>query len=148
MAARRAIGLQVGADEAIDPLTKDPLAQIQALTGRKGADVVIECVGKVFATQQAFDLADRGGRILLFSVPSVDAKFDLPLFDVFKKELKICGSFVNPDSHQEAVDLINAGRIQTAPLITHRYPIAQLEEAIHMQMSVESIKVQIIPDEI
>ena len=43
------------------------------------------------------------------------------------------------------VDLINAGRIQTAPLITHRYPIEQLEEAIHMQMSAESIKVQIIP---
>lgn len=146
VAARRAIGLQVGADAAIDPLESDPLAQAQALTGRKGADVVIECVGKTFATKQAFDLADRGGRILLFSVPGVDAKFEMPLFDVFRKELKICGSFVNPDSHQEAVDLINAGRIQTAPLITHRYPIARLEEAIHMQMSAESIKVQIIPD--
>ena len=44
------------------------------------------------------------------------------------------------------MDLINAGRIQTAPLITHRYPISRLEEAIHMQMSAESIKVQIIPD--
>lgn len=146
VAARREIGLQVGADYAIDPLASDPLTQIQAITGRMGADVVIECVGKTFATKQAFDIADRGGRILLFSVPDVDAKFEMPLFDVFKKELKICGSFVNPDSHQEAVDLINAGRIQTAPLITHRYPIAKLEEAIHMQMSAESIKVQIIPE--
>jgi threonine dehydrogenase-like Zn-dependent dehydrogenase len=108
---------------------------------RVGADVVIECVGKVFATKQAFDLADRGVRILLFSVPAPGATFEMPLMDVFKKELKIYGSFVNPDSHQEAVDLINAGRIQTAPLITHRYPIEQLEEAIHMQMSAESIKV-------
>lgn len=145
VAQRREIGLQVGADYAIDPLASDPLEQVQKLTGRKGVDVVIECVGKVFATKQAFDLADRGGRILLFSVPSPDAKFDMPLIDVFKKELKIYGSFVNPDSHQQAVDLINAGKIQTAPLITHRYPIEQLEEAIHMQMSAESIKVQIIP---
>jgi len=143
--ARRKVGLQVGADYAIDPLASDPLEQVQRLTGRQGMDVVIECVGKVFATQQSFDLADRGGRILLFSVPSPDAKFDMPLIDVFKKELKIYGSFVNPDSHQQAVDLINAGRIQTAPLITHRYPVEQLEEAIHMQMSAESIKVQIIP---
>ena len=145
VAVRREVGLQVGADYAIDPLASDPLEQVQKLTGRRGVDVVIECVGKVFATQQSFDLADRGGRILLFSVPSPDAKFDMPLIDVFKKELKIYGSFVNPDSHQQAVDLINAGRIQTAPLITHRYPIEQLEEAIHMQMSAESIKVQIIP---
>ncbi len=145
VAARREVGLQVGADYAIDPLASEPLEQVQKLTGRQGVDVVIECVGKVFATQQSFDLADRGGRILLFSVPSPDAKFDMPLIDVFKKELKIYGSFVNPDSHQQAVDLINAGRIQTAPLITHRYPIEQLEEAIHMQMSAESIKVQIIP---
>ena len=145
VAARREVGLQVGADYAIDPLASDPLEQVRNLTGRQGVDVVIECVGKVFATQQSFDLADRGGRILLFSVPSPDAKFDMPLIDVFKKELKIYGSFVNPDSHQQAVDLINAGRIQTAPLITYRYPIEQLEEAIHMQMSAESIKVQIIP---
>lgn len=145
VAARREVGLQVGADYAIDPLASDPLKQVQDLTGRHGVDVVIECVGKVFATQQSFDLADRGGRILLFSVPSPDAKFDLPLIDVFRKELKIYGSFVNPDSHQQAVDLINAGRIQIAPLITHRYPVERLEEAIHMQMSSASIKVQIIP---
>ncbi len=139
--ARREIGLQVGADYAIDPLAEEPLAQIQRLTGRKGVDVVIECVGKVFATKQAFDIADRGARLLLFSVPGVDSKFEMPLFDVFNKELKIYGSFVNPDTHQEAVDLINAGRIQTKPLITHWYPIEKLEEAIHMQMSNESIKV-------
>ena len=78
----------MGADYAIDPLASDPLVQIQTLTGRKGVDVVIECVGKTFATQQSFDIADRGGRILLFSVPDPDAKFDMPLFDVFKKELR------------------------------------------------------------
>lgn len=142
---RRAIGLQVGADYAINPLESDPAEQIRALTGRKGVDVAIECVGRTFATKQAFDIADRGARLLLFSVPGPDAKFEMPMYDVFSKELKIYGSFVNPDSHQEAVDLINAGRIQTAPLITHRYPVDKLEEAIKMQMSAESIKVQIIP---
>lgn len=147
VAARREIGLKVGADYAIDPLASDPLAQVQAITGRKGADVIIECVGKVFATKQAFDLADRGARLLLFSVPAPGTTFDMPLMDVFNKELKIYGSFVNPDTHQEAVDLINAGRIQIAPLITHRYPIEKLEEAIHMQMSAESIKVVVKADD-
>jgi len=53
--------------------------------------------------------------------------------------LEIEGYFVI--NFSGAVDLINAGRIQIAPLITHRYPIEKLEEAIHMQMSAESIKV-------
>ncbi len=146
VAQRREIGLLVGADYAIDPLASDPLGQIQALTGRRGVDIAIECFGKTFATEQAFHIADRGARILLFSVPAVDAKFPMPLFEVYNKELKIYGSFINPDTHQEAVDLINAGRILTAPIITHRYPIDKLEDAIHMQMSAESIKVICKPE--
>jgi L-iditol 2-dehydrogenase len=145
--SRRKIGQQVGADYAVDPLAGDPAAQIRALTGRKGVDLAIECVGRTFATRQAFDIADRGARLLLFSVPGADAAFEMPLFDVFHKELKIYGSFINPDSHQKAVDLINAEKIQTAPLITHRYPLERLEEALHMQMSAQSIKVQITPNE-
>ena len=39
------------------------------------------------------------------------------------------------------VDLINSGRIRLEPLITHRFPVEQLEDAILMQMSDESIKV-------
>ena len=81
---------------------------------------------------------------LLFSVPAVGAKFSMPLFDVYKKELKIFGSFVNPDTHEDAVQLLNSGRIQTAPLITHTFPLEKLEDAIHMQMSAESIKVQVV----
>lgn len=143
---RRKVGLELGADHAIDPLASDPLEQIRSLTGRDGVDVAIECVGKTFAVQQAFDIADRGARILLFSVPSVDAKFELPLFDVFNKELKISGSFVNPNSHQQAVNMINEGKIQVAPLITHRFPIEQMEEAILKQISAESIKVLAVPN--
>lgn len=143
-ARRREIGLSVGADYAIDPISEDPVAQVKKLTGRKGADVIIECAGNVAATQQAFSMADRGGRILLFSVPSPGKTFPLPLMDVFNKELKISGSFINPNSHQQAVHMINAGKIKMAPLITHRFSMEQIEEAIAMQLSAESIKVLIV----
>lgn len=48
---------------------------------------------------------------------------------------------INPDTHQRAVDMINQGRIQLAPIITHRFPVEQLKDAILMQMSSESLKV-------
>jgi threonine dehydrogenase-like Zn-dependent dehydrogenase len=144
---RRKIGLEVGADYAVNPVAGDLKEQIDGLTGLDGVDVVIECVGKTVATDQAVRIAGRGASILLFSVPNMDAEYKLPLFDVFKKELKIQGSFINPDTHLRAVNLINEKKIKIKPLITHRFPLEEVENAILSQMSSESIKVLVKPNE-
>ena len=49
---RRKIGMEVGADATIDPIHEDVPQKIWEICGRKGADVVIECVGKPFAVEQ------------------------------------------------------------------------------------------------
>ena len=137
---RRQVGLQLGANAALDPTRPDAQeAFAQVLDG--GANVVIECVGNVPAVKSAFQFAGKGATVLLFSVPKVDATFDLPLFDVYKKELTIKGSFVNPDTHARAVALINSDKVDFDPIITHRFTLDQLPEAIAMQMSDASIKV-------
>lgn len=138
---RREIGLQLGANAAIDPIHEDLTARIRALTGMDGVDVVIECVGNTIATAQAFSATKRGTTVLLFSVPKSGTTHPLSLEDVYQKELTIVGSIINPDTHQRAVDLINSGRIQLAPILTHRFPIERLKDAILMQMSSESLKV-------
>ena len=143
--ARRDVALALGADACIDPVKLAPHLEMQRLTGGEGADVVIECAGNTTATRQSFDCAAKGATVLLFSVPAADATFALPLFDVFSKELTIKGSFVNPDTHSRAVAMLNSGKIKTAPLITHRFGLDRLEEAIGMQMSAESIKVLVKP---
>lgn len=137
---RRQVGLQLGANAAIDPTRPDAQEAFAQVLGG-GANVVIECVGNVPAVKSAFQFAGKGATVLLFSVPKVDATFDLPLFDVYKKELTIKGSFVNPDTHARAVALINSGKVDFDPIITHRFTLDQLSEAIAMQMSDASIKV-------
>ena len=102
-------------------------------------------MGRPFAVEQAFAAAGFAGTILLFSVPGVDATVPLPLFDVYKKELRIVGSMINPDTHQRAVNLINSGRLELKKLITHVFDLEHMDEAIHMQMSAESIKVVVHP---
>ena len=144
---RRRIGLTLGADYAFNPLEKPLDVQLRDTLGIAGAQVVIECVGKTFATQQAVSAADKGATVLLFSVPQAGAEYGLPLFEVYQKELTVKGSFINPDTHQKAVNLINSGKIKTAPLITHQYPLAQLEAALFKQMDSDSIKVQVLPQE-
>lgn len=141
VAMRREIGLSVGADWVIDPIHESLSNRIQELLGVDGVDVVIECVGNPIATAQAFEAAKRGTTVLLFSVPKPGTTYSLNLEDVYQKELSVVGSIINPDTHQRAVDLINSGRIQLEPLITHRFPVEQVKEAILMQMDSESIKV-------
>ena len=66
-------------------------------------------------------MAGAGGTVVLFSVPPVEGTAPLPLFDVYKKELTVRGSIINPDTHQRAVNLINSGRLEIEKLITHHY---------------------------
>ncbi|MDD3335917.1 MAG: zinc-dependent alcohol dehydrogenase family protein [Eubacteriales bacterium] len=145
-ALRREIGLTIGADAVIDPLAAPVGEQLKKMLNRDGVDVAIECAGNGAATQSAFDAVDRGGRILLFSVPGVGAKFSLDLFDVFKKELHISGSFINPDTHLEAVRLLNEGRLNLRPLITHRFGLDEVRQAIEKQTQNDSIKVMVLPN--
>ncbi len=142
---RRKLGRKLGADFTIDPIKEDINEKMLEYTGRAGADVVVECVGNVIAAEQAIKFADYGATVLLFGVPSPNAKLNLPLFDIFKKELKLVGSMINPDTHQRAVNLINNGNIKAKELITHVYGLDDLDSAIHKQMSNDSIKVVIHP---
>ncbi|MBQ2990355.1 MAG: zinc-dependent alcohol dehydrogenase family protein [Clostridia bacterium] len=145
VALRRRLGLEVGADGVIDPVNESISEAVKAICGTDGVDVVIECVGNTKAVAQAIEAAGLGATILLFSVPSVGATVDLPLMDVFKKELHITGSIINPDTHQRAVDMINSGRLEIKKLITHVFDIEHLEDAIKCQMGSESIKVIVRP---
>lgn len=141
---RRDIALELGADYVLDPT--DP-AQIEAyLEDCGGADKIIECAGSVSAAKSAVQFAGSGASILLFSVPSPEAKLEFPLFDIYKKELTIMGSFVNPDTHSRAVRLINRGLIRFEPIITHRFGIADTENAIKTQMGSDSVKVLVCED--
>ena len=143
---RRKIGLEVGADAVADPMTEDLSARIREVFGTDGADAVIECVGNPAAVKQAIASAGPGGKILIFSVPSVGACVELPLMDVFKKELKITGSIINPNTNQRAIDLIDSGRIEIRKLITHVFDIDHVEDAIKCQMGNASIKVIVKPN--
>ncbi len=140
-AKRREVAKELGADLCFDPRAENAYREYLDFVGGDGADVVIECAGNNAAVESAFCFAGKGATILLFSVPHVDAKNPLPLFDVYQRELTVRGTFVNPDTHSRAVALINSGKIKIAPILTHAFPLSMLPEALAMQTNEESIKV-------
>lgn len=144
---RRELAVRLGADAAIDPLREDLPRRLSELLSRDGADVVIECVGNPRTSAQAIDAAAGCGRVMLFGVPNPDAVLQTKMHPIFQKELTIMGSFVNPDTHSRAVALLSSGQLKLKELITHRFPVSQLEEAIKMQTGTQSIKVLVKPEE-
>ncbi len=145
-ALRRKVAMETGADAVIDPVHEEIASRFKELTGVDGADTVIECVGNTVATGQAFQVAGAGATVLLFSVPKAGTFHPLSLDDMYHKELTVVGSMINPDTFERAVELLNGGRLNLGPVITHAFPIDQLKEAILMQMSEESIKVVVKPE--
>lgn len=145
--ARRELAVRLGADGAIDPIHENLNQRLSELLSKDGADVVIECVGSPRTSGQAIDAAAGCGRVLLFGVPDPEAVLQTKMHPIFQKELTIMGSFVNPDTHSRAVALLSSGQMKLKELITHRFPVSQLESAIQMQVSAESIKVLVKPEE-
>ena len=147
VAARRELAVRLGADGAIDPIHENLNQRLSELLSKDGADVVIECVGSPRTSGQAIDAAAGCGRVLLFGVPDPEAVLQTKMHPIFQKELTIMGSFVNPDTHSRAVALLSSGQMKLKELITHRFPVSQLEAAIQKQVSPESIKVLVKPEE-
>lgn len=73
--ARRALALQLGATDVVDPSASDPVAAVRALGPDRGgmfgtgADIVFEATTTTVGMQQAWDMAPVAGTIVLSSVP-------------------------------------------------------------------------------
>lgn len=73
---RNRIGLELGADVAIDARSEDVVARVMELTG-KGADYVVDCAGTQETANQAVHMTNRGGRVCLAAFPKKPVEFDL-----------------------------------------------------------------------
>jgi 2-desacetyl-2-hydroxyethyl bacteriochlorophyllide A dehydrogenase len=142
--SRRGLGVVLGATAALNPVATDVRGEVLELT-EGGADLVIECAGTARTAEQAVACARKGGRVLFFGVAPEAAIAELRPYDIFLRELTILGSFVNPFTHQRALEALAKGRVKVEPLVSHRYPVAAFEEALAMSRSPQAVKVVVQP---
>ena len=140
VAAKRALGLKLAADQAFDPQTCDLAEAARAATGI-GPDVVIECVGRAETVATALSSARRGGRVVLFGVAPKDAQVPIAPYEVFLNELTVLGSYINPFTHQRALDLLAGGRVRVEPLISAHLALDEFGEALSLAGSGQAMKV-------
>ena len=127
-AAKRELALRLGADVVAAPGEADDA--VAEATGGRGADVAVECVGTQETLAQAMHLAGAGGTVLVFgtTAPSADG---LPTYQWYFRELTILNPrAARPRDCDAAIRLAAGRRLELAPLVTARFPLAQVGRAL------------------
>ena len=130
-----------------DPRSNDPdaLAQIRELTAGRGVDKAIDCSGVVAAHRLCIDAARRKGQVAFVGECSEETPLRISP-DMIRKGLTLIGSWHYRMQDTPAImALIGQVGAQLDKLITHRFPLAAVQEAWELQLTGESAKVLLQP---
>ncbi|MGB2876855.1 MAG: alcohol dehydrogenase catalytic domain-containing protein [Dehalococcoidales bacterium] len=130
----------------INPKEQDPVKIIKDATDGLGVDVSIELSGNPEATRLCFDVLKREGRVSLVGVPSGPMEFNFHP-NIILKEATVRGVFGREvwQTWWQLRAMLDTGRFDPLPIITHRFPLAEFEQAFKMAESGEAGKVLLIP---
>lgn len=92
-----------------------------------GADVVLEVAGSEDTFRLAWDCARPNAIVTIVAL--YDKPQLLPLPDMYGKNLTFKTGGVDGCDCAEILNLIEEGKIDTTPLITHKFPLNEIEEA-------------------
>ena len=128
---RRAKAAEMGADVVLDPTEVDPVQAVLGLTNGAGAEVVLEMSGNARAIDQGTRLLARGGRMSLLGLPDGAVALDLNDQVIFK-EARLQGITGREmfRTWQQTTTLLSTGRVDVAPVITHRFPLERVRRGV------------------
>ena len=111
------------------------------------ADFVVVCVGAKKVLEQAMQLAEPGGTVLFFAPSGPDVKIEIPFNDFWWSGIKTLSSYAaSPGDLSQALELIRAGRVNVADMVTHRLPLSETGRGFGMVAdSADSVKIIIDP---
>lgn len=122
-----------------------PVEAIKAETGGFGVDASIECVGAMSAVETAIECVRGGGTISMVGVPS-KSQADFPYLQMWMKDLTFRAGWCNVQRYMRPMlDLVAAGRLDPAGIISHRMKLDQGVEAYEMFDARKATKITLAP---
>lgn len=143
---RRELALKMGATAVFEP-SDSVVQQIRRANGGVGVDVVLEMSGHPVAVEQALQVLHSGGWISLLGLGDRPVTLDLNDL-VVTKGVTIYGIFGRRiwETWERTSRYLSTGRVDVAPLITHRFLLSEFQEAMAQMKSGRSGKVVLLPD--
>jgi L-iditol 2-dehydrogenase len=100
---------------------------------RHAADFVVIGPGQPEVIRQALAYVRPGGTAVLFTPTPTGITTALDLGDLYFREVSLVPSYsCGPEDTRQAYDLLREGHVRPEALITHRYPLARIQEAFDM----------------
>ena len=120
-----------------------PAAQIAAVTGGWGADVLFECSGAAAAYRGIADLLRPGGTVVAVGMPIDPVAVDVVALQL--REIAVFTVFRYANVYDRAIKLLGSGQIDVTPLITATYAFADSIAAFQRAAEgrAKDIKIQI-----
>jgi L-iditol 2-dehydrogenase len=145
MPYRRELALRFGAAAAFDPQDAKLLDRVMEMTGGRGADAVIIAASAPGIVQQAVRASRPGSRILLFAQTSNQERIEVSGADICVGERVIFGSYsASVDLQKESAELVFGGTLPVEDLISHRFPLSQIQLGIALALHPEPKSLKII----
>jgi 6-hydroxycyclohex-1-ene-1-carbonyl-CoA dehydrogenase len=135
---------KLGASATLDPSSVERVDKaLRALTGG-GADVAFEVVGKPVTQDQAIACLKTGGRAVFVGY-SPDA-MTLNAGRVMFRELEVVGSLgCRPVDYPRVIEMVRQERVKLSELVTHKFPLDEIEQALDTLRSGAAIRVVVTP---
>lgn len=136
-----------GADRLIDVSAEDPATVALERTQGRGIDVVIECAGQESALRSAVQALTPGGEVRLVGVPAEAIAVDLSAWILKGITVRAIHGRRIFSSWDQASRLVESGKIDLLPLVSHRVPLADGLESFEILARGEGVKVLVVPGE-
>ncbi len=123
--------------------------EVGEMTKGIGANVVIDCTGTASSFNQGLRLTAPGGTFSIPGIATPVGEIPLRLYeDVARKNVRIQGVWVSDTSHlYQAIQLVLSGRFPLHKIVTHRFPLERVMDALRAVESKEAIKAVLLPGE-
>ncbi|MGV3722222.1 MAG: alcohol dehydrogenase catalytic domain-containing protein [Actinomycetota bacterium] len=130
--SRRELSESFGA-MAVDPTVVDVAALCRERTGGRGADLAVVAVASTAVIPEAMAAVRPAGRVLLFAQTRLGEPMTLDAGQVCMLEKSLLGAYsADFDLQPLAAELLFTRQVRVAPLISHRLPLAQIDEALRI----------------
>lgn len=128
---RLALGRTLGATHTINASRDDAQTLVRSLSRGRGADLTFEGTAHAQATVEAMLLARRGGTVLLIGTIGSHALLSVESDIFVRNQLNMHGIFgANAASWNYTLQLYRTGLLNLAPLISHRFPLDDYQDAL------------------
>ena len=133
-AVRRTAAERGGIDAAVDPRDEGAIrTAVERATEGQGVDLAVVATGHPSVVRAATGLVRRGGTVNLFGLPEAGSRLDADLQDLYLRGVRLVPSYATTEPDVAEVHrLVVAGRLRLSDLVSHRVPLARIDEAFRL----------------